>query len=133
MLIGDGPRVSGDAPGVRELEAVPDDELARWYAAAEALVLPSLNEGFGLTGLEAMACGTPVVGSDIEALQEVIGDAGLLVNPRDTAALAGGMKRILDTPGLRRDLGARARARSARFCWERAAERTLEVYKSVTD
>ena len=80
-------------------------------------MLPSHYEGFGLTALEAMACGTPVVASDRTALPEVVGDAGLLVDPDDAEAMAAGIERAMDDAAPARAGPARA----ARFSWERAA------------
>jgi glycosyltransferase involved in cell wall biosynthesis len=114
--------------GVRILRGLSDTQLAEWYNLSEALLLPSLNEGFGLTALEAMACGTPVIGSTTEALQEVVGDAGLLVDPEDVGAIASAMRLLLVDDVARAGLAARACARARRFTWERAAEQTLEVY-----
>jgi len=118
-------------PGVRSIGSVSDDELVELYNVAEAVVLPSLNEGFGLPALEAMACGTPVVGSSIEALRELVGDAGLLVDPLDTSAITAALRRLLGERELRMELAARAFARAGEFSWERAAKRTLEVYREL--
>lgn len=114
--------------GVRVLRDLSDEQLAQWYNLSDALLLPSLNEGFGLTALEAMACGTPVIGSTIDALQEVVGDGGVLVNPHDVGAIASAMRSVLTDEALRVDLAARARERAKGFTWEKAAEQTLEVY-----
>ena len=103
--------------GVRQLGHVDDDLLPGLYAGASAFVLPSLYEGFGLTCLEAMACGTPVVAADRTALPEVCGDAALLVDPEDPEAVATGIERALDEPRLR-EAGP---ARAAGFTWDRAA------------
>jgi glycosyltransferase involved in cell wall biosynthesis len=101
------------------------------YRAAEAFVYPSLAEGFGLPVAEAMACGTPVVASDIESLREVAGDAAILVPPRDVAAFALEIERVLEDEATRdalRDAGPR---RAAMFTWARAAETTAGVLEQA--
>ena len=107
------------------------DELAAYYSGAECLVLPSLYEGFGLPPVEAMACGCPVIVSNVTSLPEVVGDAALLVDPTDDRALAGAMRAVLDDATLRADLRARGFARAAGFTWERVARETLAVYERV--
>jgi glycosyltransferase involved in cell wall biosynthesis len=107
---------------------VPDAELPLWYNSAEVFVYPSLYEGFGIPPLEALACGTPAVVSNVSALPEAVGDAGLLVRPGDAAELADALRRLLDDAALRAELGARGRAHAARFSWERAAAQTVAVY-----
>ena len=96
---------------------------------ADAFVFPSLYEGFGLTPLEAMACGTPVISSNASSLPEVIGDAGILVEPRDVGGFAQAMTRVLEHDALRQELRAKGIKQAARFTWERAAQETLRVYE----
>jgi glycosyltransferase involved in cell wall biosynthesis len=109
--------------GVRVVRVVapPDDELAALMAGAAAFCLPSLSEGFGITVLEAMACGAPVVASDRGALPEVVGDAGLLVAP-EAPALEDALARVLTDDALAADLRAAGRERAAAFTWKRTAE-----------
>ena len=107
---------------------VPDEELAAWYAGALCLVLPSHHEGFGLPALEAMACGCPVVVSDRGALAEVVGDAGLLVDPASDAELTEALDALL-AGGPRDELVARGLCRARRFSWGRAAAETLAAYR----
>ena len=107
------------------------DELAAYYSGAECLVLPSLYEGFGLPPVEAMACGCPVVVSNVTSLPEIAGDAALLVDPTDDAALARAIVALLDDAALRAGLRARGLARAAEFSWERAATETLAVYERL--
>lgn len=107
---------------------VPADELAALYRGAEALVFPSLFEGFGLPVLEAMASGTPVVTTTTSALPEVAGDAAVLVPPSDAAALAEGIEQALSrAPELR----AAGLARAASFRWDALAATTRRVYEEV--
>jgi len=89
------------------------------YRGARMLLLPSLYEGFGLTALEAMACGTPVITSATSSLPEVVGDAALLVDPADTGALAEAIARLFADDRLAKDLAARGLARARLFSWER--------------
>src|SRR5215211_5422151 len=110
---------------------VPDADLPAYYGGAACLVLPSLYEGFGFPPLEAMACGCPAVVADAGALPEVAGDAALVVTPRDPLALAHAMATLLTDDDARRTLVRRGLERARRFSWERAAERTLAVYRAV--
>ena len=114
------PQFAPDAVGaVRLLGHVDDDLLPGLYAGAEAFVLPSLYEGYGLTVLEAMACGTPVVASDRGALPEVVGAAGILVDPEDPRAIAAAVERALRTGGS----APAGRDRASLPSWAQAAER----------
>ena len=117
---------------VRPIGFVSEAELPALYAEATAFAFPSLEEGFGLPVLEAMAAGTAVLTSDRSSLPEVAGDAALLVDPTDAGAIAAGLERLLAEPGLRDDLALRGRARAATFTWERTAQATLAYLRSVT-
>ena len=110
---------------------VPAEELARWYERAAIFAFPSLDEGFGMPVLEAMAAGTAVIASNGSALPEVAGDAALLVDPRDAEALACGLRELAGNEELRAELGAKGRERAATFTWEKAAMETWEVYRKV--
>ena len=99
--------------------------------AASVFVYPSLYEGFGLPPLEAMACGTPVICSNASSLPEVVGDGGLLFEPRDVGALANAIARVLADAELRTQLRARGIEQARKFTWERAARETLAVYQAV--
>lgn len=125
------PQQSGRFPQVRALGVVDDAELVALLSAATALALPSLHEGFGLPLVEAMACGTPCLASDVDALPEVAGGAALLLPPRDVDAWAAALVRILEEPALRADLGARGRARADAFSWERTARLTLAALEAA--
>jgi len=117
--------------GVRHVGYVGDDAAAALLAGALLFVYPSLYEGFGLPPVEAMASGTPVVASADPALAEVLGDAALLVDPRDPEALADAIVRALDDTALRTRLRALGLARAQRFTWERAAAETAAVYAAA--
>jgi glycosyltransferase involved in cell wall biosynthesis len=114
---GDRPQFAGEELPGRSLGHVPDEELPALYAGAQAFVLPSLYEGFGLPCLEAMACGTPVVAADRTALPETCGGAALLVDPTDQAAIADAVMVAIGDTSLRE----RGLARAAAFSWERTA------------
>ena len=107
---------------------VAEDDLAPLYSAADCFAFTSLYEGFGLTPLEAMACGAPVVCSNRTSLPEVVGEAGLLVDPTDSAALSAAILRVLTSDDTAQELRARARARAGQFTWEHTARQTLAVY-----
>ena len=109
----------------------PDEDLPGLYTGAVALAFPSLDEGFGLPALEAMACGTPVVAASAGALPEVCGDAARMVDPEDVDAIAEGLIAVLDDEVLRATLIERGKARAAELTWVRCAERTLAVYREV--
>jgi len=110
---------------------VPDEDLPALYSAAELFVFPSLYEGFGLPVLEAMACGTPVIASNASSLPEVVGEAGILIDPHDVGGLVKAMGRVLMDGGKRREMREKGLQQAARFSWERTAAMTLGVYRSV--
>jgi glycosyltransferase involved in cell wall biosynthesis len=116
---------------VRFLHGVPDADLPALYNAASVLTTPSFYEGFGLPALEAMACGTPVVVADRASLPEIVGEAGLLVNPDDPHDIARALACALNDEPLRARLRALGLVQSAGFTWERAARETWEVYREV--
>lgn len=108
---------------------VPSQQLADYYGCATCLVMPSLYEGFGLPALEAMACGTPVIVSNVSSLPEIVGDSGLQVDPEDVEGLAETLVRLLADEELRLKLGQMGLQRAACFSWERTARETLSVYQ----
>ena len=111
---------------------IEDDEFAHYYARATLAVVPSLYEGFGFPAGEAMACKTPVVSTTGGALPEVVGDAGVLVPPGDSKALASAIVSLLDDPERRRRLGEEGYRRvHEQFTWRRAAECMVEVYREA--
>lgn len=131
------PRVMDDAAafagrvrftGWLELEAVQ-----RYFAGADALVFPSLYEGFGLPPLEAMAAGCPVISSDAASLPEACGDAALYCDARRPEAMASAILKLLGDEGLRSELRARGRARARRFTWERCAAETGQMMDTILE
>ncbi len=110
---------------------VPDGQLPAWYSASDLFAYPSLYEGFGLPALEAMACGAPVLTSSVSSMPEVVGDAGLTVDPLDSQAISDGMLKVLSEPGLREDLRRRGPERAKRFTWHRTAELTVAAYREA--
>lgn len=112
---------------VRHLGYVPDKDLPSLYGNALAFVFPSLEEGFGMPILEAMACGAPVITSNQGALAEVAQDAALLVDPRSVADLANAMERVLKRASLRTSLRDKGFEHASSFTWEGAAQKTLEI------
>jgi glycosyltransferase involved in cell wall biosynthesis len=117
--------------GVEYAGRVSDEELVGLYRGAVAYLDATLYEGFGYQPLEAMACGTPVVASSASSIPEVVGDAGLLRDPRDAEGLAEALVRVLEEPGLADDLRRRGLERAAAFTWERTADRLLAVLDEV--
>lgn len=116
---------------VHFLHNVPDADLPGLYSAARVLATPSFYEGFGLPALEAMACGTPAVVADRASLPEVVGEAGLLVNPDDPEDIAQALARALTDEPLRARMRELGLAQAARFTWEETARQTLAVYREV--
>jgi glycosyltransferase involved in cell wall biosynthesis len=120
---------AGDA--VVRLGVVSEPMLRSLYRCATALVYPSLYEGFGLPVLEAMASGTPVIASRAASIPEVLGDAGLLLDPDDVPAWAAAIVTVANDEHLRDQMRANGLARAATFTWERTARATLDVYRQV--
>jgi len=112
---------------------IPVSELPLWYNAAELFVYPSLYEGFGLPPLEAMACGTPVVTANTSSLPEVVGKAGLTVDPLDIEGLAEAMRRVLDDEALRQEMRERGLQRARDFSWTKTAQETVQVYQRAME
>ena len=116
---------------VRFLGFQPMETLAAFYRLARAFVFPSLYEGFGLPPLEAMACGAPVVTSNVSSLPEVAGGAALLVDPYDADAIADGIVRAVTDEALRADLIARGQERARSFSWAQSVRKIHEIYMEV--
>jgi glycosyltransferase involved in cell wall biosynthesis len=119
----------GLEPRVTFTGFVPDEDLALLYNAATVLALPSLDEGFGLPAVEAMACGLAVAASRSGAMPEVLGPAGVLFDPRDQADMAAALSRVLQDPKLRGDLSAEGQRRAALFTWSAAARDTVRLFE----
>jgi glycosyltransferase involved in cell wall biosynthesis len=127
-------------PLVRELDMgdriiftgqIREQDKAPLYSGATAFLFPSLYEGFGMPVLEAMACGAPVITSRVSALPEVVGDAGVLIDPYSEPAISEALGELLTSPKRRQELGQRARERSRMFSWRQVAEQTVAVYEQV--
>jgi glycosyltransferase involved in cell wall biosynthesis len=110
---------------------VPDQDLAPIYGGALSFVYPSLYEGFGLPPLEAMQCGTPVITSNSSSLPEVVGDAGILVDPRDQSELSHAIWRLVNDAELRSQLSQKSLIRAQQFSWSKCVDKTIEVYKTA--
>lgn len=121
----------GLEPWVRFMERVPWNDLVILYNGALLLALPSFYEGFGLPALEALQCGTPAVVADRASLPEVVGDAGLLIDPENPESLANACLQIAQNGRLRERLRLAGLERAAQFSWEKTARATLAVYQGV--
>jgi glycosyltransferase involved in cell wall biosynthesis len=108
-----------------------DTDLPALYSGATCFAFPSLYEGFGLPVLEAMACGTPVVTSNVSSLPEVAGDAALMVNPYDVEAIADALRRLIDDSALRTELIEKGRIRASHFSWDNSAQHLLQIYRDL--
>jgi len=121
----------GVEPYVRFVGSPSEEDKPTLYRGATALIFPSRYEGFGLPPLEALACGAPVVGSDVSSIPEVVGNAGVLLPPDDVEGMAGALIQLATDDGFRAELSRCALAQAARFSWERAAQETLAAYRDA--
>ncbi len=110
---------------------VPYTDLPAFYNLAEIFVYPSVYEGFGLPPLEGMACGTPVITSNISSMPEFVGDAGILVPPNDEVALYQAIRQVLEDETIRQRLVIAGPRRAANFTWKHTAEKTLKIYEQA--
>jgi len=110
---------------------ISDTELLALYNSADVFVFPSLIEGFGLPPLEAMACGCPVIASDRTSIPEVVGDAGILIDPEDPEAWCNAMYRVMEEPATNAEMRQRSLQRAAMFSWESCAKKTYELYCDI--
>lgn len=110
---------------------VPEEDLPKLYNIAELFVFPSFYEGFGLPVLEAMACGTPVITSRVSSLPEIVGDAGIMVNPDNIGDLAGAIHKVLGNEELKRKIIDKGLRRASLFSWRTSAEETLKICEIV--
>lgn len=115
------------------LDYIEPEYLVSLCGAASLFVFPSIYEGYGLPPLEAMACGTPVITSNVSSLPEVVGDAAITINPLDEDSLAHEMERLALDVNLQNQLREKGLARAKQFNWDRTAEMTLDVYKKIFD
>lgn len=127
--------IASSAPTIRDriilTGRVEDDELAAICSGSLVFVYPSLYEGFGLPPLEAMQCGVPVITSNTSSLPEVVGDAGIMVDPSDSDALGQAMLSLYNQPELRRTMADKSLERSKQFSWKRCASETLQGYRKA--
>jgi glycosyltransferase involved in cell wall biosynthesis len=110
---------------------VPDEDLSAIYSGSLAFAYPSLYEGFGLPPLEAMQCGVPVITSNTSSLPEVVGDAGITIDPRSEDELCQTLLRVISDSQLRVDMRSRSLQQAAKFSWQKCAEETISVYKTA--
>jgi glycosyltransferase involved in cell wall biosynthesis len=116
---------------VRFIGPVAEEDKVALYQQARAFLYPSIYEGFGLPALEALTCGVPVVGSNAASIPEIVGDAGMLVDPHDARAMAGALIAVCTEDQLHDELSERALAQAARFSWEKCARETVHAYEAV--
>ncbi len=112
---------------------VPDDDLPALYRGADAFAFPSLYEGFGMPVLEALSYHVPVVASNTTSLPEIVGDAGVLVDPLDEAAIGAALMHVLTDASLRARLAVAGPGRAARFTWEQCARETIAVLEGAAE
>ena len=110
---------------------VTDEYLVKLYNAADLFVYPSLYEGFGLPPLEAMACGCPVITSNTSSLPEVVGDAGIMIDPNDIDSLTESMHKILTDNELRKEMSRKSLERAGMFSWKKTTKETWDVYEDA--
>jgi glycosyltransferase involved in cell wall biosynthesis len=116
---------------IQVLGYVPESILDKLYQRASLFAFPSLDEGFGMPLLDAMAHGVPILTSNVSALPEVSGDAALLVNPSDVTSIAEGLGTLIEDQALREQLAQKGLARCREFTWEKAVEKTWKVYQEL--
>ena len=114
---------------IRQVSEISDPELAGLYRDSEALVYPSLYEGFGIPPLEAMACGTVVIAARSSSIPEVVGEDAILFDPYSTEELAASILSLREIGAERSEYIRRGRERAMRYSWDRTAERTVDVYR----
>jgi len=123
-----GAKLTQNNPRIKLLGFVPDEDLPALYSGAQAFIYPSLYEGFGLPVLEAMACGTPVVVSNTSSLPEVVGSAGILVDPSNVFELKEAIQRALTRHDF---LSQQSLQQASQFSWQKTAQQTLFVYEKI--
>lgn len=125
------PKKFGIEERVKFMGFLPDDELAKLLGEAQAFILPSLWEGFGITVVEAMACGIPVIVSNISSLPEIVGKAGLLVDPYSVTQIEQAIRSVISDKKMRQKYSKLSLAQGRKFSWEKMAETVLKVFKLV--
>lgn len=118
-------------PNIKFLGHIPDKKLAKLYNEAEIFVYPSLYEGFGLPPLEAMACGTPVLTSNISSLPEVVDKAAVLINPESVDSIRDGLRRLIGDKKLQEKLRKSGLLQAKKFSWKKCAQQTLKIYQEL--
>jgi glycosyltransferase involved in cell wall biosynthesis len=124
-------RIRAGVPGLRLLGYVPEQDLPSVTAAASVFAYPSIYEGFGFPPAQAMAAGVPVVTSNVSSLPEVVGDAGILIDPNSASELSAAMQDLLLSPTKRQTLGGRGRERAGQFSWSRSAHESIDFFRRV--
>ena len=119
------------AESARIISDVPDEDLVRFYNVANVFLFPTLYEGFGLPPIEAMACGTPVIASDVSSIPEVLGEAALFVSPNDFEGIAGNIYKLLTDEKLRDEKIAAGKKRAALYTWKNYCKSTLKAYRKL--
>jgi len=127
-----GKDIDVNQPNIRRLGYVPDKDLPLLYSGAFCFVYPSLYEGFGLPVLEAMACGCPVVTSNVSSLPEVAGKAAVLVDPASEASILQGLRKIIFRPSFAKSLSLAGKKQAAKYSWEKTAQGVLSVFKQIS-
>ena len=126
-----GLQTAGYDPAILAVGFVDEADLPYLYAGALAYIIPSLSEGFGLPPLEAMACGTPVISSDVSAMPEILGDAPLYFDPYSVDSIAKAMSKVVSDEKLRNQLSKKGLKQAKKYSWAETGRGTLEVYKEV--
>ncbi|MEO0123065.1 MAG: glycosyltransferase family 1 protein [candidate division WOR-3 bacterium] len=126
-------RKLGIENNIKYFENVKENELPDFYNAADIFVMPSFYEGFGLPALEAMSCGTPVVVANTSSLPEIVGEAGLKVNPYSVLEIYEGIKKLLDNRSLYSELKEKGITQAKKFTWQKTADSVAEIYENFTD
>jgi glycosyltransferase involved in cell wall biosynthesis len=133
----DQPRIASQIDSMKctehvfSVEHLTQDELTIAYHASEAVVLPSLYEGFGFSMVEAMASGVPTLGANATSIPGVVGDGGILFDPFDKNDLAENILRVLNDKNLRKDLIVKGLKQAKQFTWEKCAEQTIDIYRKT--
>lgn len=122
---------NNEIKNVNFLGYISDSKLPDFYRNLDVFIYPSLYEGFGLPPLEAMACGCPVICSNKYSLPEIIGDAGILVNPNDVRKILSSIKKVKNNKKIRENMKKKGIRQAKKFSWEKNAKETLEIYKKI--